>query len=428
MPSSSEAAMSAPSPEMSALSNNGELSLLLSTIDADHDGRLSAAELARADELFRLFDLNDDEQISKTELISAADLASTFGISQGNSTEAGAPLELIPRTSDKKSLIKRLIKSFATQQPAAKQPGVPALAIVGKVDTTKYDKNGDGLLDERELADWLAHPEPQCELAVELAAASLQEPRVKVLRVAPSARETGLIVEAPSAGRVLLRMAGRPFELRAAEPSRRAAARTSRYRAQFKRADQNNNGYLEKFEISALGQGLEPVDFEAMDRDHNGMVFEEEWLTYMRLRDALAEGRLSLSLASESIDPLAEFDANHDGRLNRSELGRALAVIAAWDRNHDGFVTRDEVPTTLVGTFHSGPARSASMRRANYPRMARSQPSPAAVGPVWFQKMDRNHDGEVSLREFLGPLEIFRRLDKNGDGRLDIHEAESAQK
>src|SRR6202035_1673631 len=106
-PSSTESAMSAPSPEMSALSSNGELSLLLSTIDVDHDGRLSAAELARADDLFRLFDLNDDEQISKTELISAADLASTFGISQGNSTEAGAPLEAIPRT-DKKALIKRL--------------------------------------------------------------------------------------------------------------------------------------------------------------------------------------------------------------------------------------------------------------------------------------------------------------------------------
>jgi hypothetical protein len=42
--------------------------------------------------------------------------------------------------------------------------------------------------------------------------------------------------------------------------------------------------------------------------------------------------------------------------------------------------------------------------------------------------MDRNHDGEVSLREFLGPISVFRRLDTNGDGRLDLHEAQSAQK
>jgi Ca2+-binding EF-hand superfamily protein len=53
---------------------------------------------------------------------------------------------------------------------------------------------------------------------------------------------------------------------------------------------------------------------------------------------------------------------------------------------------------------------------------------PASEGPIWFQKMDRNHDGEVSLREFLGPISVFRRLDTNGDGRLDLHEAQSAQK
>ena len=82
----------------------------------------------------------------------------------------------------------------------------------------------------------------------------------------------------------MLRVDAVPLELRAAEPSRRVV-RTSRYRALFKRADQNQNGYLEKSEIPYLGQGLGSVDFEAMDRDHNGMVFEDEWLAYLRLRD-----------------------------------------------------------------------------------------------------------------------------------------------
>ena len=45
------------------------------------------------------------------------------------------------------------------------------------------------------------------------------------------------------------------------------------------------------------------------------------------------------------------------------------------------------------------------------------------AGPDWFQKMDRNHDGEVSFREFLGPLEVFRKLDGNHDGHLDAAEA-----
>jgi Ca2+-binding EF-hand superfamily protein len=150
-------------------------------------------------------------------------------------------------------------------------------------------------------------------------------------------------------------------------------------------------------------------------------------VAYLRLRDTLAESRLSLTVAAEWANLIAQFDANHDGRLNRTEFGRALAAIAAWDRNHDGFVTPDEVPKTLVGTFHIGTLRAVSARRPRSSRMKEPE-QPPSEGPVWFQKMDRDHDGEVSLREFLGPLSVFRRLDTNGDGRLDVHEAQSAQK
>ena len=83
-------------------------------------------------------------------------------------------------------------------------------------------------------------------------------------------------------------------------------------------------------------------------------------------------------MASEFIDPIAEFDTNHDGRLNRAEFGRLLAAIAAWDRNHDGFVTPDEVPKTLVGTFHIGPLRAAVARNPRYSRMKSPQAVAAA--------------------------------------------------
>jgi hypothetical protein len=45
-------------------------------------------------------------------------------------------------------------------------------------------------------------------------------------------------------------------------------------------------------------------------------------------------------------------------------------------------------------------------------------------GPAWFQKMDRNDDGELSSREFLGPADVFKRLDKDKNGVLDAAEAE----
>jgi hypothetical protein len=40
--------------------------------------------------------------------------------------------------------------------------------------------------------------------------------------------------------------------------------------------------------------------------------------------------------------------------------------------------------------------------------------------------MDRNRDGDVSSREFLGPAEVFRRLGTDADGLLTAEEAERA--
>jgi Ca2+-binding EF-hand superfamily protein len=434
-----EPTMNGPIPELVTMREGSALPALLSAIDLDGDRRISVAELSRVDDLFRLFDVNDDEQIAQGELDSLLTLRASLGFSQAGPAQLAVPLEPIPRAPDKTALIRRLIESFGTESNAKDRPvakgkktttarprKVPADCIAGA------DKNGDGWLDEAELGDWLVHPQPQCELSIELAASSLQEPTVKLVSVHPSAGQVGLTVETPSGGRVLgrvvLSVGSVPLELRAAEASRRVI-RTSRYRALFKRADQNQNGYLEKSEIPVVGLGLDATDFDAMDRDHNGMVFEDEWLAYLRLRDTFTDGRLSLTVASEFLDPIAQFDANHDGRLNRAEFRRLLSAIAGWDHNHDGFVTPDEVPKTLVGTFHIGPFRTTAARNPRSSRMKAAQTSqPVGEGPIWFQKMDRDHDGEVSLREFLGPIAVFRRLDTNGDGRIDGREAQSAAK
>ncbi|HEY4259834.1 MAG TPA: hypothetical protein VGM98_06735, partial [Schlesneria sp.] len=50
-----------------------------------------------------------------------------------------------------------------------------------------------------------------------------------------------------------------------------------------------------------------------------------------------------------------------------------------------------------------------------------------AVGPIWFQRWDRNNDGDITWREFLGPRDAFEQLDADRDDLIDPKEAEAAR-
>ena len=62
-----------------------------------------------------------------------------------------------------------------------------------------------------------------------------------------------------------------------------------------------------------------------------------------------------------------------------------------------------------------------------------SAETPAALlappsGPIWFQKMDRNGDGDLTWDEFLGPRDVFHQLDQDQDHLIDKTEASNADK
>ena len=71
----------------------------------------------------------------------------------------------------------------------------------------------------------------------------------------------------------------------------------------------------------------------------------------------------------------------------------------------------------LFGT--GGAGESTVPRIAVQPR--------APVGPIWFQRMDRNMDGDLTWKEFLGPRHVFEELDADHDGLIDPIEAERAE-
>ncbi len=97
--------------------------------------------------------------------------------------------------------------------------------------------------------------------------------------------------------------------------------------------------------------------------------------------------------------------ADADGRVGPKDLKRQFRISAA--------TAGTRVPVT--------PSARTAMGAAKQGRAA----TPEGV-PAWFTRMDRNGDGDVSLREFLGPLELFRKLDRDGDGLISPAEARAA--
>jgi hypothetical protein len=86
-----------------------------------------------------------------------------------------------------------------------------------------------------------------------------------------------------------------------------------------------------------------------------------------------------------------------------------------------------EIPQQLTLEISRG-----LVTRANEVRSARnpagvSTLKPGKGGPPWFRGMDRNNDGDIARSEFLGPADVFDKLDVNHDGLLDESEAKAAK-
>jgi len=131
-----------------------------------------------------------------------------------------------------------------------------------------------------------------------------------------------------------------------------------------------------------------------------------------------ADAQLVLTVNNLGKTFFGRLDTNADGRLSLRELTGIEKQIPAWDENSDGKLDESEFPHQYRITLGFG-VQAAEMEQLVEAAMV----TLPTIGPVWFRKQDRNRDGEVSSREFLGLRERFQKIDANSDGAIDVEEA-----
>jgi len=176
---------------------------------------------------------------------------------------------------------------------------------------------------------------------------------------------------------------------------------------------------LKDLETDATYQVLVGL-FSYADRNGDGKLTQAELEAFLALIELGAGCRVQVTVTTRGRDLFGLLDANGDGRLDLRELNRAAKVVAAGVKREGIFQQFQlDVDQSVDGKSFGPVALAGGGKRAH------AAAEPVRRGPRWFQAMDRNGDGYLSPREFLGSPELFRLLDTDGDGLISVEEAET---
>jgi Ca2+-binding EF-hand superfamily protein len=305
----------------------------------------------------------------------------------------------------------------------------------------KYDKNRDVMLDAAELR-WSDARLKACDVdgngkldLNELSKLGEEEPDIELLvDLKGRDAEGGLIGIKGSRGKrmdeadrldyakVGFDPAVVTFSHRNLDPITSAIDNAMR---QFNALDMDGNGYLDRDETAQrirFERGL----FELMDMDGDDKVFADEMKQYVQSRAEPAATTCRVNVYDTGYGFFMALDANADGRVSVREMRHAPSALYQLDRDGQEGVGEKEPVRHFHMEFVRGSYQlfgPSEQLVAQSPAFQQRRPS----GPIWFQRMDRNNDGDLTWNEFLGPREVFQKLDTDHDGLIDPQEAAKAK-
>jgi Ca2+-binding EF-hand superfamily protein len=418
----------------------GRTDALFEQLDRDKDELLTRPELAAITGSLRPLDLDDDEMISAVELEPYN--SSTFAAMMEGSSERQARLTAVPPLVEliagESSLrpARILLKKYDKGKGDGDLKGRPD----GKLSSAEFaidpdafkaaDANGDDALNTDELRKFLAEAPVDLTLDVAL---SPDGPGRSAARVeAVGALPKGTQVRRLADGDVEFAIGQVRLDFHVDDDAGAGDEARRLIQQRFKAADANKDGYLEGKELAAINAPQSPIAglSEIIDRDADGKIYLKELISLIDRQQEAARSRLLVTTADQGRAIFGIVDSDRDRRLGARELLRTVDRVMTWDSDGDGRVSPDEIPYHFQVTIARGGLAGLTGERGVATGLTQAivanRAASGAAGPDWFQKMDRNLDGDVSRREFLGTRDQFDRLDRDNDGLIDADEARAA--
>ena len=405
---------------------------LFPLLDVNQDRRLTADEIKQARAILYRLDYDDDETVSTTELAPFTNpLVPQLSTAREKPLSVEAPFIAASTFASPADLAKVLLRRYGKREETESaesnqtEPASCRIENLGTaaVDASVYDLDVDGRLNLQEMTSFIEKHRPDLEILVDLVCNKPIRPKLRVLSASKLKHQNE---DGRASNRLALTVEKTGLDLRV--QGSRVQSRDNRtfYLLQFRVADQNKNSYLEADEFPRVGLN---TAFGSVDTDGDGKVVRDELIGFLH-RDAFAsQSQVVLSIAADSRTLFEVMDLNYDQRLAMREFAGLPARIKLLDVNRDNVLDANEMAQQYRLVFSLGKPRvfqqqMAAQRNAGVPA---PRATPTTDGPAWFRKMDRNQDGDLSWREFLGTRQVFDRLDLDHDGLITVKELAAAK-